>query len=148
MIRVQTADFSLGDEYAALSQSHQTGAVVTFIGKVREMNQGAAVGGMTLEHYPGMTEQALQQIVDQAHGRWPLLECRVIHRIGSLAPGDQIVFVGVASQHREAAFEACHFIMDYLKTRAPFWKKEQTDDGERWVEAKDSDTRAAEKWHE
>ncbi len=148
MIRVQTEDFSLGEEYTALSQSHQTGAVVTFIGKVREMNQSASVSGMTLEHYPGMTEHALQQIVSQAQGRWPLLECRVIHRVGSLALGDQIVFVGVASQHREAAFEACHFIMDYLKTRAPFWKKEQTTNGERWVEAKDSDTQAAEKWHE
>ncbi|OYD23071.1 molybdopterin synthase catalytic subunit MoaE [Oceanimonas baumannii] len=146
MIRVQTDDFCLATEYAALSQSHQTGAVVTFVGKVRDMNQGSVVSGMTLEHYPGMTEHALQQIVAEAKQRWPLLECRVIHRVGALALGDQIVFVGVASQHREAAFAACHFIMDYLKTRAPFWKKERTADGERWVEAKDSDTDAAKKW--
>lgn len=147
MIRVQTEDFELGVEYAALSRSHQTGAVVTFVGKVREMNQGEAVSGMTLEHYPGMTEHSLAQIVEEAHRRWPLLECRVIHRVGRLELGDQIVFVGVASHHREAAFEACHFIMDYLKTRAPFWKKETTAGGEeRWVEAKDSDTQAARKW--
>lgn len=147
MIRVQSEDFSLANEYQALSESHQTGAVVTFVGKVRDMNQGQAVNGMILEHYPGMTEHALQQIVGQARERWPVLECRVIHRIGRLELGDQIVFVGVASAHREAAFEACHFIMDYLKTRAPFWKKEHTQEGERWVEAKDSDTEAARKWH-
>ncbi|MCC4265539.1 molybdopterin synthase catalytic subunit MoaE [Oceanimonas baumannii] len=146
MIRVQTSDFSLATEYEALSQSSQTGAVVTFVGKVRDLNQGNMVSGMTLEHYPGMTEHALQQIVAEAKQRWPLLECRVIHRVGVLALGDQIVFVGVASQHREAAFAACHFIMDYLKTRAPFWKKERTADGERWVDVKDSDTEAASKW--
>ncbi|MDV2858443.1 molybdopterin synthase catalytic subunit MoaE [Oceanimonas sp. CAM02] len=146
MIRVQTEDFCLATEYEAMSQSHQTGAVVTFVGKVREMNQGDAVSGMTLEHYPGMTEHALEQIVAEANSRWPLLACRVIHRVGALELGDQIVFVGVASQHREAAFEACHFIMDYLKTRAPFWKKERTTDGERWVDAKRSDTDAASKW--
>ncbi|OXY82805.1 molybdopterin synthase catalytic subunit MoaE [Oceanimonas doudoroffii] len=146
MIRVQTGDFCLATEYNALSQSHQTGAVVTFVGKVRDMNQGDAVSGMTLEHYPGMTEHALEQIVAEANDRWPLLECRVIHRVGALALGDQIVFVGVASQHREAAFAACHFIMDYLKTKAPFWKKERTAEGERWVDAKDSDTDAANKW--
>lgn len=148
MIRVQTDDFDLATEYAALSESHQTGAVVTFVGKVRDMNQGDTVSGMTLEHYPGMTERALQQIVDQAYGRWPLLECRVIHRVGALELGDQIVLVGVASQHREAAFSACQFIMDYLKTRAPFWKKEQTPQGTRWVEAKDSDAQAANSWNE
>ncbi|WP_019935746.1 molybdopterin synthase catalytic subunit MoaE [Oceanimonas smirnovii] len=146
MIRVQTEDFCLATEYEALSQSYQTGAVVTFVGKVREMNQGDAVSGMTLEHYPGMTEHALEQIVAEANSRWPLLGCRVIHRVGALELGDQIVLVGVASQHREAAFEACHFIMDYLKTRAPFWKKERTTDGERWVDAKHSDTDAANKW--
>ncbi|WP_107851689.1 molybdopterin synthase catalytic subunit MoaE [Oceanimonas marisflavi] len=146
MIRVQTEDFCLATEYAALSQSYQTGAVVTFVGKVRDMNQGDAVSGMTLEHYPGMTEHALEKIVAEAKRRWPLLDCRVIHRVSALELGDQIVFVGVASQHREAAFEACHFIMDYLKTRAPFWKKERTTDGERWVDAKDSDTEAASKW--
>ncbi|WMC12003.1 molybdopterin synthase catalytic subunit MoaE [Oceanimonas pelagia] len=146
MIRVQTGDFCLATEYDALSRSHQTGAVVTFVGKVRDMNQGDAVSGMTLEHYPGMTEHALENIVAEAKSRWPLLECRVIHRVGALELGDQIVFVGVASAHREAAFAACHFIMDYLKTRAPFWKKERTSEGERWVDAKDSDTEAAKKW--
>lgn len=148
MISVQTHDFDLASEYAALSASHQTGAVVTFVGKVRDMNQGDAVSGMTLEHYPGMTERALQQIIDQAQARWPLLECRVIHRVGALELGDQIVLVGVASLHREAAFSACQFIMDYLKTRAPFWKKEQTPQGTRWVEAKDSDNQAASNWDE
>lgn len=146
MIRVQTADFDLSQEYAALSESHQTGAVVAFVGKVREMNQGDAVSGMTLEHYPGMTEQALADIAQQAEARWPLLGYRIIHRVGSLALGEQIVLVAVASQHREAAFSACHFIMDYLKTRAPFWKKEQTTEGERWVEARASDTHAAKAW--
>lgn len=146
MIRVQTADFDLSQEYTALSESHQTGAVVTFVGKVREMNQGDAVSGMTLEHYPGMTEQALADIAKQAEARWPLLGYRIIHRVGKLALGDQIVLVAVASQHRDAAFSACHFIMDYLKTRAPFWKKEQTTDGERWVEARASDTEAAKAW--
>lgn len=146
MIRVQTADFDLSREYAELSASHQTGAVVTFVGKVREMNQGDAVSGMTLEHYPGMTELALADIAQQAEARWPLLGYRIIHRVGKLALGDQIVLVAVASQHREAAFSACHFIMDYLKTRAPFWKKEQTTNGERWVEARASDTQAAKAW--
>ena len=110
------------------------------------MNQGDAVSGMTLEHYPGMTEQALADIAQQAEARWPLLGYRIIHRVGKLALGDQIVLVAVASQHREAAFSACHFIMDYLKTRAPFWKKEQTTNGERWVEARASDTQAAKAW--
>ncbi|MFD1007402.1 MULTISPECIES: molybdopterin synthase catalytic subunit MoaE [Oceanisphaera] len=146
MIQVQTEDFDLASEYGALSDSYQTGAVVTFVGKVRDMNQGDKVSGMVLEHYPGMTEKALQGIVAQAYERWPLLACKVIHRVGALDLGDQIVFVGVASQHREAAFSACQFIMDYLKTQAPFWKKEQTSDGTRWVEAKDSDTQAAKSW--
>lgn len=146
MIQVQTADFDAAAEYAALSESHQTGAVVMFVGKVREMNEGSAVSGMVLEHYPGMTEKSLQNIVSQAHTRWPLLACKVIHRVGALALGEQIVFVGVASLHRDAAFAACQFIMDYLKTQAPFWKKEQTTAGNRWVEAKDSDTQAAQSW--
>lgn len=148
MIRVQTADFDLATEYAALSESYQTGAIVTFVGKVRDMNQGDAVNSLTLEHYPMMTEKALQRIVDHAKERWPLLSCTVIHRVGKLELGDQIVLVGVASQHREAAFHACQFIMDYLKTQAPFWKKEQTPDGTRWVDAKDGDTQAAQQWEQ
>lgn len=145
-VQVQTADFDMAAEYAALSESYQTGAVVTFVGKVREMNDGSRVSGLTLEHYPGMTEKALQGIVEQAQVRWPLLGCKVIHRVGALALGEQIVFVGVASQHRDAAFAACQFMMDYLKTQAPFWKKEQTTQGAVWLEAKDSDTQAAQSW--
>ncbi|MBO1519032.1 molybdopterin synthase catalytic subunit MoaE [Oceanisphaera pacifica] len=146
MIRVQTEDFDLASEYAELSESHQTGAVVTFVGKVRDMNQGDTVTRLTLEHYPQMTEKALERIVEQANARWPLLACTLIHRVGQLELSDQIVLVGVASQHREAAFSACQFIMDYLKTQAPFWKKEQTPAGTRWVDAKDSDTQAAHRW--
>lgn len=146
MIQIQEADFDLATEYAALSASYQTGAVVTFVGKVREMNEGNVVTGLTLEHYPGMTEKSLLAIIEQAQARWPLLGCKVIHRVGTLELGEQIVLVGVASQHRDAAFAACQFIMDYLKTQAPFWKKEQTAHGAHWVEAKDSDTQAAQNW--
>ncbi|WP_318487019.1 molybdopterin synthase catalytic subunit MoaE [Photobacterium leiognathi] len=146
MISVQFDDFSVADEYAKLSEGTETGAVVTFIGKVRDFNQGDAVTGLSLEHYPGMTEKSLQEIVDQANQRWPLLKTRVIHRVGDLALGDQIVFVGVTSAHRGAAFEACEFIMDYLKTRAPFWKKEQTPEQSRWVDARETDTSAADRW--
>ena len=144
---VQRADFSLGDEYQRLAARHDTGAIVTFVGKVRDFNQGEQVKGLALEHYPGMTEKALADIVAQARGRWPLQECTLIHRIGELLLGDQIVLVAVSSAHREAAFEACHFIMDFLKTRAPFWKKELTAEGiARWVEAKQSDDDAAARW--
>lgn len=146
MISVQFDDFSVADEYAALAEGTQAGAVVTFIGKVRDFNQGDSVTGLSLEHYPGMTEKSLQAIVDQANQRWPLLKTRVIHRVGDLALGDQIVFVGVTSAHRGAAFEACEFIMDYLKTRAPFWKKEQTPEQSRWVDARETDTSAADRW--
>ncbi|WP_434137995.1 molybdopterin synthase catalytic subunit MoaE [Photobacterium leiognathi] len=146
MISVQFDDFSVADEYAKLSEGTEAGAVVTFIGKVRDFNQGDAVTGLSLEHYPGMTEKSLQEIVDQANQRWPLLKTRVIHRVGDLALGDQIVFVGVTSAHRGAAFEACEFIMDYLKTRAPFWKKEQTPEQSRWVDARETDTSAADCW--
>ncbi|WP_318457397.1 molybdopterin synthase catalytic subunit MoaE [Photobacterium leiognathi] len=146
MISVQFDDFSVADEYAKLSEGTEAGAVVTFIGKVRDFNQGDAVTGLSLEHYPGMTEKSLQEIVDQANQRWPLLKTRVIHRVGDLALGDQIVFVGVTSAHRGAAFEACEFIMDYLKTRAPFWKKEQTPEQSRWVDARETDTSAADRW--
>ncbi|PJG59740.1 molybdopterin synthase catalytic subunit MoaE [Aeromonas cavernicola] len=146
-ILVQREDFSLADEYARLASRADTGAVVTFVGKVRDFNQGEEVKGLALEHYPGMTEKALVEIVQEARERWPLQECTLIHRIGELWLGDQIVLVAVSSAHREAAFEACHFIMDFLKTRAPFWKKELTAEGEqRWVAAKVSDEAAAARW--
>ncbi|MGF1686211.1 molybdopterin synthase catalytic subunit MoaE [Photobacterium japonica] len=148
MISVQFDDFSVADEYAALSQGTEAGAVVTFIGKVRDFNQGDSVTGLSLEHYPGMTEKSLEAIVEESKTRWPLLQVRVIHRVGDLALGDQIVFVGVTSAHRGAAFQACEFIMDYLKTRAPFWKKEQTPDESRWVDARETDTSAADRWSE
>ncbi|MFD2177330.1 molybdopterin synthase catalytic subunit MoaE [Veronia pacifica] len=146
MISVQEKDFCVGDEYTNLNRDNADGAVVTFVGKVRDMNLGDEVTGLTLEHYPGMTEKSLSSIVSEAKTRWPLNRVRVIHRVGKLALGEQIVFVGVSSAHRKAAFEACEFIMDYLKTRAPFWKKEQLKDEERWIEAKASDDVAADRW--
>ncbi|MGF1720207.1 molybdopterin synthase catalytic subunit MoaE [Vibrio kyushuensis] len=146
-VSVQYGDFSVADEYDYLAKGTQSGAVVTFIGKVRDMNLGDNVTGLSLEHYPGMTEKALSEICDQAESRWPLLNLRVIHRVGDLDIGDQIVFVGVSSAHRGAAFEACEFIMDYLKTKAPFWKKERTTEETRWVESRDSDAQAAERWN-
>lgn len=146
-ILIQREDFCLADEYARLATRPDSGAIVTFVGKVRDFNQGEEVKGLALEHYPGMTEKALADIVAQARGRWPLQECTLIHRIGELRLGDQIVLVGVSSAHRDAAFDACHFIMDFLKTRAPFWKKELTAEGvQRWVEAKESDNDAASRW--
>ena len=146
-ISIQPGDFDAGREMAAVRAGNpKVGAVASFIGVVRDVNEGAGVATMTLEHYPGMTEKALQKIVDEAKGRWEVLDCTVIHRVGKLAPTDQIVFVAVASSHRGDAFAACEFIMDYLKTRAPFWKKEETQDGARWVEAKDSDDAAAGRW--
>ncbi|ASU22625.1 molybdopterin synthase catalytic subunit [Vibrio qinghaiensis] len=145
-ISVQISDFSVDAEYRDLSQGSSAGAVVTFIGKVRDMNLGDNVIGLTLEHYPGMTEKALSDICDQAQARWPVQKIRVIHRIGDLDIGDQIVFVGVSSPHRGAAFEACEFIMDYLKAKAPFWKKERTTEQTRWVESRDSDAQAAQRW--
>ncbi|WP_394294020.1 molybdopterin synthase catalytic subunit MoaE [Aeromonas rivipollensis] len=148
-ILVQRADFSLGEEYERLAARQDSGAIVTFVGKVRDFNQGEEVKGLSLEHYPGMTEKALTDIVTEARGRWPLQECTLIHRIGDLLLGDQIVLVAVSSAHRDAAFEACHFIMDFLKTRAPFWKKELTAEGvQRWVEAKQSDDAAAARWRQ
>ncbi len=123
MISVQEHDFNVGDEYQLLAEGTAAGAVVTFIGKVRDMNLGDDVTGLSLEHYPGMTEKSLNDIVAQAKERWPLLKVKVIHRVGDLELGDQIVFVGVSSAHRGAAFDSCEFIMDYLKTNAPFWKK-------------------------
>ena len=146
-ISIQPGDFDAGREMAAVRAGNpKVGAVASFIGVVRDVNDGAGVATMTLEHYPGMTEKALQKIVDEAKGRWEVLDCTVIHRVGKLAPTDQIVFVAVASSHRGDAFAACEFIMDYLKTRAPFWKKEETQDGVRWVEAKGSDDAAAGRW--
>ncbi|MGD8231051.1 molybdopterin synthase catalytic subunit MoaE [Vibrio sp. TRT 1302] len=147
-VSVQFEDFSLSDEYQALSGGTSAGAVVTFVGKVRDMNLGDNVTGLSLEHYPGMTEKALGEICDEAERRWPLLNIRVIHRVGDLDIGDQIVFVGVSSAHRGAAFDACEFVMDYLKTKAPFWKKERTTDTTRWVESRDSDAKAAERWQQ
>lgn len=146
VIRIQRAPFSTGDEYQQLAACDDDGAVVTFTGKVRNHNLGASVSALTLEHYPGMTEKALAEIVADARSRWPLQRVTVIHRIGELWPGDEIVFVGVSATHRSASFEATQFIMDYLKTRAPFWKREATAQGERWVEARDSDTQAATRW--
>lgn len=148
MISVQEADFSVAEEYERLAQGTSAGAVVTFIGKVRDFNQGDDVTGLSLEHYPGMTEKSLEKIVEQANARWPLIATRVIHRVGDLELGDQIVFVGVSSAHRGAAFQACEFIMDYLKTQAPFWKKERTAETTRWVDARDTDTSAADRWNQ
>jgi molybdopterin synthase catalytic subunit len=146
-IRVQTDRFDPGLELNALHCANAgVGAVVSFVGYVRDFNDGHDVFGMLLEHYPGMTEKALEKISMEAAQRWPLLKTVIVHRVGTLAPGEPIVFVGVASAHRRAAFEACDFIMDYLKTRAPFWKKETTEDGSRWVEGRDSDKAAAQRW--
>ncbi|MGL1833414.1 molybdopterin synthase catalytic subunit MoaE [Rhodocyclaceae bacterium SMB388] len=146
-VSVQQQDFDIGAETIALSSGHPgVGAVATFTGVVRCANDGAAVSAMTLEHYPGMTEKALEDIVVEARSRWSLEQVRVIHRIGRLEPGERIVFVGVSSAHRGEAFAACEFIMDYLKTRAPFWKLEDTPDGSRWVEARASDDGAADRW--
>ena len=146
-VRVQTDDFDAGRELAALrSGDCSVGAVAAFIGTVRDVNADASVSSMTLEHYPGMTEQALAQIVDQAKARWPIAQALVIHRIGPLLPQEQIVLVAVSSAHRGEAFAACEFIIDYLKTRAPFWKKEDTAAGARWVDARTSDDDAAARW--
>jgi len=146
-VRVQSEDFDTGRELDALTRGRKdVGAVASFVGLVRDANDGQAIRAMTLEHYPGMTEKALEDICAQAHARWDLIDTVVIHRVGALKPGDRIVLVGVASGHRGEAFEACEFIMDYLKTRAPFWKREDTPEGARWVEARESDDAAAERW--
>ena len=146
-VRIQAADFDVGAEIAALRRGNPAiGAVASFIGLVRDTNAGGTVAEMSLEHYPGMTERAIEEIVVQAQARWSVLDALVIHRVGTLRPTDQIVLVVVASAHRGDAFAACEFIMDYLKTRAPFWKKEQTGSGARWVEARESDDIAAERW--
>jgi len=146
-VRVQEADFDVGAELAALRAGDaRVGALASFLGLVRDLNDGAAVSEMTLEHYPGMTEKALEEIVAQAKGRWDIYDALVIHRVGPLKPCDQIVLVAVTSAHRGEAFAACEFIMDYLKTRAPFWKREATPDGGRWVDARDTDDSAAARW--
>jgi len=147
-VRVQHEDFDIGAEIAAVRRGNpRIGAVASFVGVVRDINEGDAVAQMTLEHYPGMTEKAIGEIIAQARGRWNVLDALVIHRVGTLKPLDQIVLVIVASEHRGDAFAACEFIMDYLKTRAPFWKKEQTGSGARWVDARESDDIAAGRWH-
>ncbi len=146
-VRVQTADFDIGAEIVRLREGdHSVGAIASFIGTVRDVNDASTITGLTLEHYPGMTEAALEEIVADARGRYDIRDALVIHRVGALAPGDQIVLVAVTSAHRGTAFEACEFIMDWLKTRAPFWKKERLPDGERWVEARASDDEAARRW--
>ncbi len=147
LIRIQEADFDLTTELTNLRKGDlQVGAVVSFLGTVRDMNEGSQVKGMTLEHYPGMTEKALQAMIDQAKSRWDIRNTLVIHRIGPLTPEDQIVLVAVTSAHRGEAFAACEFIMDYLKTAAPFWKKEETPEGARWVDARVTDEAAMARW--
>ena len=148
-ISVQTETFDVGIETAAMSNDRtDIGAIASFIGLARDMNSGSEVSAMTLEHYPAMTEKALTAIIDEARQRWTLLDVTLIHRVGRLLPGDPIVLVIVASSHRAEAFAACEFLMDALKTRAPFWKKEETIEGERWVEARESDERAVKRWQE
>jgi molybdopterin synthase catalytic subunit len=146
-VRVQTEDFDLTTEIAQLRASTpKVGAIVNFVGVVRDLNEGEQIAEMELEHYPGMTEKALEDIIAQAHSRWDLFDALVIHRVGPLKPLDQIVLVAVTSAHRGEAFAACEFIIDYLKTQAPFWKKEQTPQGSRWVDARVTDDEAMKKW--
>ena len=146
-IRIQEKDFDVSAEVAGLRKGDpRVGAVVSFLGTVRDMNDGSQVKGMTLEYYPGMTEKALQEILDQAKARWNVYHTLVIHRVGPLLPEDQIVLVVVTSAHRGEAFAACEFIMDYLKTAAPFWKKEDTPEGARWVDARVTDDAAMARW--
>lgn len=147
-ISVQTSDFDVSNELAIMRSSNPAiGAVVNFVGLVRDCNDGQTVSAMELEHYPGMTEKSLQSIAEQAQQRWNLLDVLIIHRVGVLQPKDQIVMVAAASAHRGEAFAACEFMMDYLKTEAPFWKKESTPEGERWVDARESDSEAKRKWN-
>jgi molybdopterin synthase catalytic subunit len=146
-IRIQEEDFDISAEIAALRQDDpRVGAVVTFLGTVRDMNDGSPVKGMTLEHYPGMTEKSLEEIIAKTKTRWDIYQTLVIHRVGPLQPEDQIVLVAVTSAHRGEAFAACEYIMDYLKTAAPFWKKEDTPDGARWVDARVTDEAAMARW--
>jgi molybdopterin synthase catalytic subunit len=146
-ISVQTDDFDVGQEYSALiADDVAAGAMVFFVGRVRDFNNDAEVTGLSLEHYPGMTEKILEQLLEEAKQRWSLVSARVVHRVGDLLLGDQIVFVGVTSAHREHAFGAAEFLMDFLKTKAPFWKKETTRQGEVWVEAQAKDEAATRRW--
>ena len=146
-VSIQTPDFDLSAEVAALRAGDaRVGAVCAFVGTVRDRNDGQSVSTMELEHYPGMTEKAIEAMIDAAHQRFSMHRVRVIHRVGVLQPQDQIVLVAVASAHRGEAFQACEFLMDYLKTQAPFWKKEQTPDGARWVDARVSDDAALARW--
>ena len=146
-VRVQTGDFDIGEEIARLRVGDRgVGAIASFIGTVRDVNDATTITGLTLEHYPGMTEAALDEIVVEARQRFDIRDALVVHRVGALVPGDQIVLVVVTGAHRDAAFDACEFVMDWLKTRAPFWKKERLPDGERWVEARASDDEAAQRW--
>ncbi|ABP33662.1 molybdopterin synthase catalytic subunit MoaE [Polynucleobacter asymbioticus] len=148
VIRIQEQDFDLSAEIVALRKGDaRVGAVVSFLGTVRDLSDGSQVKGMTLEHYPGMTEKSLQAILDQAATRWNIFQTLVIHRVGLLLPEDQIVLVAVTSAHRGEAFSACEFIMDYLKTAAPFWKKEDTPEGSRWVDARVTDETAMARWN-
>jgi len=147
MIRVQREDFDVGAEIERLTQgNHDIGGVVSFVGLVRDLAGGASIKAMTLEHYPGMTEKQLAEIEAEANRRWKLSASLIIHRYGRLAPGERIVLVVTASPHREAAFEACHFLIDWLKTKAPFWKLEDTDQGAKWVAADARDDAAARRW--
>jgi molybdopterin synthase catalytic subunit len=145
-IRITSEPIDINKEFEFLSVLQNAGAVVTFTGQVRGGNGSIALLAMELEHYPGMTEASIQGIADEAVSRWPLLGINVVHRVGHLLPSEPIVFVGAASEHRAAAFAAAEFIMDYLKTRAPFWKKEITAAGEQWVDAREADTQAAHRW--
>jgi molybdopterin synthase catalytic subunit len=144
-IALQTEDFDLGKVHARLRDNPRCGALVTFTGLVRDLAEGG-LKGLTLEHYPGMTEKALHQIAEDACTRWPIGELEIVHRVGRLGPNEQIVLVAVSSSHRGDAFAAAEFVMDYLKTRAPFWKKEHTVNGDHWVEARGSDDQAASRW--
>lgn len=147
-VRVQSAPLNPHEEVELLrAENPSIGAIVSFIGLMRDINEGDRVGSMFLEHYPGMTEKALQKIVQEAVQRWDLDGCRVVHRVGEMHPTDPIVVVAVASRHRKEAFRGCEYVIDYLKTQAPFWKKELTDGGERWVDARVSDDEAEKKWH-
>jgi molybdopterin synthase catalytic subunit len=147
-VRVQTEDFDVGLEVNQLRQSRKDiGAVVSFVGLVRDLNEGDEVSQLTLEHYPGMTEKSLSSIIEQAKTRWNIFDALIVHRVGTLQPSDQIVLVVVSSAHRGDAFSACEFMMDYLKTEAPFWKKEANSKGEHWIEAKSADDMARDRWN-
>jgi len=148
-VRVQQDDFDVGAELAALTEgNHAIGGIASFVGVVREMAGDEKIGAMTLEHYPGMTERALAEIEAEARRRWPLEACLIVHRFGRLEPGDRIVMVATASAHRQAALEACAFLIDWLKTKAPFWKLEETAGGSKWVDARDTDSAATKRWIE